>query len=216
MRFEGWKLGYIEVWWLGGIYSPNHQKNRWWGLLSYGAPDSPVRHRTLSGAPATSPNRWVPTVGASDNWVTGQSSGAPDSHYSLSGAPSCAALTSARAGAHCSLLLFCCRRSLVLCSRYSAGTPDSPVLHRTVRWIIAERLPEFPKVASSELGSLVHWTLSGGAPDTVRWHTGQSGVLDQGCLGLSFALFIWTLSWTFIDLCWTFGTCRTQDLEQTS
>jgi hypothetical protein len=39
--FEGWKLGCIEVWWLGGIYSPNHQKNRWWGLN--GAPDSPVR-----------------------------------------------------------------------------------------------------------------------------------------------------------------------------
>jgi hypothetical protein len=66
-------------------------------------------------------------------WATGQSGGAPDSHYSLSGAPSGAALTSARAGAHCSLLLFCCRRPLALCSCYSAGTPDSPVVHRTVR-----------------------------------------------------------------------------------
>jgi hypothetical protein len=27
------------------------------GLLSKGAPDSPVRHWTMSGAPATSPNR---------------------------------------------------------------------------------------------------------------------------------------------------------------
>jgi hypothetical protein len=26
-------------------------------LLSMGAPDSPVRHRILSGVPATSPNR---------------------------------------------------------------------------------------------------------------------------------------------------------------
>jgi hypothetical protein len=26
-------------------------------LLSMGAPDSPMRHRTLFGAPATSPNR---------------------------------------------------------------------------------------------------------------------------------------------------------------
>jgi hypothetical protein len=33
----------VEVWWFGGIYSPNHQKSRWWRLLSYGAPDSPVR-----------------------------------------------------------------------------------------------------------------------------------------------------------------------------
>jgi hypothetical protein len=28
------------------------------------------------------------------------------------------------------------------------------------------------------------------APDTVRWHTGQSGAPDQGTLRLSFALFI--------------------------
>jgi hypothetical protein len=36
-------LGCLEVWWLGGIYSPNHQSGRWEGLLSMGAPDSPVR-----------------------------------------------------------------------------------------------------------------------------------------------------------------------------
>jgi hypothetical protein len=70
---------------------------------------------------------------ASDFWATGQSGGALNSYYSLSGAPSGAALTSARADAHCSLLLFCCRRLLALCCRYSAGTPDSPVVHRTVR-----------------------------------------------------------------------------------
>jgi hypothetical protein len=50
-------LGCLEWWWLGGgIYSPNHQNSRWGGLLSMGAPDSPVRHLTLPGAPATSPN----------------------------------------------------------------------------------------------------------------------------------------------------------------
>jgi hypothetical protein len=122
------------VWWLGGIYSPNHQNDRWWRLLSYGAPDSPVRHRTLSGAPATSSSRWILTVGAFDMWATGQSGGAPDSHYSLSGAPSGAALT------------FCaCRRALFTftvplqttvgawsrCSAWCIGqsgvTPDSPV-----------------------------------------------------------------------------------------
>jgi hypothetical protein len=42
---------------VGGIYIPNHQNGGWGGCLSMGAPDSPVRHRTLSGAPATSPNR---------------------------------------------------------------------------------------------------------------------------------------------------------------
>jgi hypothetical protein len=50
-------LDALKCWWLGGIYSPNHQSGRWGRLLSYGALDSPVHHRTLSGAPATSPNR---------------------------------------------------------------------------------------------------------------------------------------------------------------
>jgi hypothetical protein len=53
-----------------------------------------------SDAPATSPGRWVLTVGASDSWATGQFGGAPDSHCSLFGAPSGSALTSARTVAH--------------------------------------------------------------------------------------------------------------------
>jgi hypothetical protein len=36
-------LGCLEVLVVGGIYSPNHQSGRWGRLLSYGAPDSPVR-----------------------------------------------------------------------------------------------------------------------------------------------------------------------------
>ena len=31
-----------------------------------------MAHRTLSGATAMSPGRWILTVGASDIWVTGQ------------------------------------------------------------------------------------------------------------------------------------------------
>jgi hypothetical protein len=127
-----------------------------------------MRHRTLSGAPATSPGRWVLTVGASDRWATGQSGGASDSHYSLSGAPSGTSLTSVRADVHCSLLLFCCRRPLALCSRYSAGTPDSPVNYSGA----APRIPEGGKFGVGFLG----------APDTVRWHTKQSGAPDQGTL----------------------------------
>jgi hypothetical protein len=38
---------------------------------------------------------------------------------------------------------------------------------------------------------------SPGAPDTVRWHTGQSGAPDQGCLRLSLALFVEPNSWSF-------------------
>jgi hypothetical protein len=80
------------------------------------------------------------------------------------------ALASARAAAHCSVPLFLCRRPLALFSRYSAGTPDSPVNYSGV----APRIPE-----ASEL-ERIH----PGAPDTVRWHTGQSGAPDQGSLRL--------------------------------
>jgi hypothetical protein len=172
---------------VGGIYSPNHQNDRWWRLLSYGAPDSPVRHRTLSGAQATSPGRWVLTVGASDNWATGQSGGALNSHYSLSGAPSAPALTSVRAVTHCGVSLFLCRRPLALYSRYSAGTPDSPVNYSGV----APRIPEGGKFRV-ELP---------GAPDTVRWHTRQSGAPDQGCLWVVFCSFYLNPFLDFLLVC---------------
>jgi hypothetical protein len=38
----------VEV--VGVFIAPTTKLDRWWRLLSYGAPDSPVRHRTLSGA----------------------------------------------------------------------------------------------------------------------------------------------------------------------
>jgi hypothetical protein len=99
-------------------------------------------------------------------WDTVQSGGAPDRSCSLSGAPSTPALTSARAvGA-----LWCCQPTIELdrCTGDVAplGTRDSPVLHRTIRRIIAEWIPNFPKVASLELISLVHRTLSSGTPDS--------------------------------------------------
>jgi hypothetical protein len=86
--------------WLGLFIAPTTKLAVWWRLLSHGAPDSLVRHRTLSGAPATSPSHWILTVGASVFWATGQSSGAPDMSCRLSGAPSGACLTSACTVAH--------------------------------------------------------------------------------------------------------------------
>jgi hypothetical protein len=76
----------------------------WWRLLSHGAPDSPVCHRTLSGVPAMSPGHWVPTVGALSCGPAWLSGGAPDKSYRLSGVPPARALSSTRAGAH----LMCC------------------------------------------------------------------------------------------------------------
>jgi hypothetical protein len=68
--------------------------------LSYGAPDSLVRHRTLSGARATSADRWGSTVGALSCGPAWLSGGALDKSCRLSGVPPARALFSARAGAH--------------------------------------------------------------------------------------------------------------------
>jgi hypothetical protein len=108
---------------VGGIYNPNHQKWPLGDCLSHGAPDSPVRHRTLSGAPATSPGRWVPTIGAlscGPAWLFG---GAPDRPCRLSGAPPARAL-----------LLCACRRAFnALQSTVAREVAVAPLSHRTVR-----------------------------------------------------------------------------------
>jgi hypothetical protein len=90
---------------VGGIYSPNHQNSRWGGLLSMGAPNSPVRqprHPTVRVLT-------VSTVGALTSWCTGQFSVTPDKHCSLSGAPSGATLTSV---VNCSSVRALCSRPL--------------------------------------------------------------------------------------------------------
>jgi hypothetical protein len=51
----------------------------------------------------------------------------------------------------------------------------APLAHRTVWWIIAERGLRNLKVKSLK-------SIHPGAPNTVRWHTGQSGAPDQGSL----------------------------------
>jgi hypothetical protein len=64
----------------------------------------------------------------------------------------------------------------------SGGTPDNPVNYSEAPLRIPEGDEfslEFP-----------------GAPDTVRWHTRQSGAPDQVTLRLSLALFIEPFSWS--------------------
>jgi hypothetical protein len=184
--------------WLRVVIAPTTKLAVWWRLLSHGTPDSPVRHRTLSGAPATSPGRWILTVEASVFWATGQSDGAPDRSCRLSGAPSGTSLTSARTVAH----------SMRLQATVGAEVAVAPLSHRTVRWLIAERPPEFPKVSSSELESLVHRHCPV-AHQTVR--CARPGHTSTGFC----SLYLNPFSDLFIGLLWTFGTCRTYNLEQT-
>jgi hypothetical protein len=92
-------------------------------VLSYGASDSPVRHRTLSSAPATSTDRWGSTVAAltcGPAWLSG---GAPDRPCRLSGVPPARAL------------LLCVRRHAfnALQSTVAREVVVAPLSHRTVR-----------------------------------------------------------------------------------
>jgi hypothetical protein len=87
---NAWMVGVEVV--VGVFIAPNPQFNCWGRLLSMGALDSPVRqprHPTVRVLT-------VSTVGALSSGGTRQSGAALDRYCSLSGAPSAAALTSAR------------------------------------------------------------------------------------------------------------------------
>jgi hypothetical protein len=147
------------VWWLGGIYSPTHQNGRWGGCLSMGAPDSPVRHRNRTvrcASHVTQPlgfNRW-----SSDNWdhrtvrwCTGVSLFTVRCAFWRCSDSACAVHT---------LFTFADDRwRSSRCSAWHTGqsgaTSNSPVNYSGN-----------PKLSSSELISLVHRTLSGGALDS--------------------------------------------------
>jgi hypothetical protein len=103
-----WKLGVVVV---GGIYSPQPPTSRWGWLLSMGAPDSPVRHRT--GPVDCSVRHHVTQplgFGSSrplaplSSCGTGQCGATPDISCSLSGAPLTLRSDSA---AHCCALFIC-------------------------------------------------------------------------------------------------------------
>jgi hypothetical protein len=97
---SGWKvenLDDLNVGWLGVFITLTTKLAVWWRL-------SVAWCTGQSGAPATSPGRWVSTVGvltAGPAWMSG---GTPNMHCRMSGAPLRACLTSTRSGAHLLLL----------------------------------------------------------------------------------------------------------------
>jgi hypothetical protein len=79
--------------WLGVFIAPTTKLVVWWRL-------SVAWCTGQSGALATSPGCWVPTVGALTAGPAWMSGGAPDMYCRVSGALPRACLTSARSGAH--------------------------------------------------------------------------------------------------------------------
>jgi hypothetical protein len=116
-------------------------------LLSTGAPDSPVHHRTLSGADFF-PILAQPTVGDSE----------PLAHRTLSGA---------HRTVRCPILTvgFATRRARITwptdcwLTGQSGAPPDSPVIY-------SRTLPTKPESSQFARASLAHRTLSGAPPDS--------------------------------------------------
>jgi hypothetical protein len=134
-NFRG--LGCLELWWLGGIYSPQPPTSRWGRLLSMGAPDSLVRHRTLSGAP---PHHL--TVRVREQSIVG---GFVLLRHRTIRCHTRQVLFTVRYAsdfcydfwralfAYCSIVRVPLQSIVALDSRCSAGAPDSLVAHKIVR-----------------------------------------------------------------------------------
>jgi hypothetical protein len=152
------------VWWLGGIYSPNHQNGRWGRLLSYGAPDSPVRHQPRHPTVRVRPLELL-TCGPPDSPVVHRT---VTVHCLVRLLALALTLRAQARTVHCSCS--CCRRPLAQVAVAPLGTPDSPVNYSAM----APRIPEAEQFR----------VIFPGALDTVRWHTGQSGAPDLGSLRL--------------------------------
>jgi hypothetical protein len=160
------------VGWLGVFIAPTTKLAVWWWLTV-------VWCTGESGAPATSPGRWDSTVGASDFWARLAVRCTPDTYCRLSGAPSRACLTSARFWRALNASAGDCWREVavvLLVHRTVRYTPDSPVNYSGAPL-------DFPEGDEFDLES-------SGAPNTVRWHTRQSGAPDQRCLRLSLCSFV--------------------------
>jgi hypothetical protein len=100
---SGWKLENLDdlnVGWLGVFITPTTKLAVWWRLSVAWCTGQSGAHRTVSGAPATSPGRWVPTVGALTAGLAWMSGGTPDMYCRVFGVLLRACLTSARSSAH--------------------------------------------------------------------------------------------------------------------
>jgi hypothetical protein len=92
-------LGVLECGVVGVFKAPTTKNGRWKCAVAWRTGQSGVPPE-LSGAPATSADRWGSTVGALFYGVSGLSGSAPDRSCRLSGVPTVRPLSSARADVH--------------------------------------------------------------------------------------------------------------------
>jgi hypothetical protein len=173
IEWDVWKTCILGVVVVGGIYSPQPLHSRWGGCLSTGAPPDTVRCASHFTQPLGFWRFWP-----LERWL----------HVALD-----SPVRHQTSAVHCPVRLWrllwllrtlftLLQTTVALNSRCSAGTPDGSVNY-------SGAAPEKPKGEE--------FRQSGGAPDTVRWHTGQSGAPDQGSLQFLLLLSFWTLTCSF-------------------
>jgi hypothetical protein len=136
------KLGCFELWWLGGIYSPQPPSGRWGRLLVMGAPDSPVRHQTGHVQCPVCRHVTQPLGFGSSRplaWISRCSAGTPDSPVNYSGV----CLLKPESGWFNPVRAWC--------------TGHCPVAHRTVQCTS----PQHTKVSFAPLNWSVTWIFIG-------------------------------------------------------
>jgi hypothetical protein len=199
------------VGWLGLFIAPTTKLAVWWGCLSHGASDSPVHTGHVQCA-----SHVTKAIGFRplELCLLGPP-GCPMAHQTCT--VECPVRQHGRAWLLRALARIQCaagsrwRRSI--CS--SAGSPDSPVNYSGANsrsWRVLEPLfPGAPDIVRCTPDSPVNYSgvplnipegkefsvKSPGAPDTVRWHTGQFGAPDQGTLRLSLCSFVEPNTWYF-------------------
>jgi hypothetical protein len=151
---------------VGVFIAPTTKHDRWWRLSVVWCTGQSGAHRTCPVPQPRHQYRWIPIVGASVCWARLDVRCTPDMDCSVSGAPVWACLTSAR---------FWRALNAPAGDRWRE-VAVALLVHRTV-----------PKVASLSWSPLVHRTLSGGAPDTVRCTPVSPVPQTRGAFGCPFA-----------------------------
>jgi hypothetical protein len=118
----------------GGIYSHQPSCSRWGRLLAMGVPDSPVRHRTLSGVPPRQPTVRVRSRSTVGGFVLMSNRTVRCRTGQVLFTVRCAS----DYAAHCSSRQVLLQSTVARSSRCSAGTPDSLVIFSGVHLLKPE------------------------------------------------------------------------------
>jgi hypothetical protein len=117
------KLGCLELWWLGGIYSPQPPSSHWGRLLAMGAPD---RSCSLSDVPPRHPT--VRVYSPVDHWRLCPLA-APDSPVRLWFCTHCCSVSGFYSRPSCELAV-----ALVNCSGVRLSKPESGWFNPVRAW----------------------------------------------------------------------------------